>query len=195
MPLNLFLYSRRFQDDDSFPIPFMKIIIGLLMMVGPLMAGCLLRYFKKPWALKMIKLLKPVSFVVILFALIGGIYTIRFVFTYIVADMIVCSFSIPFIAFVLGGGAAMLCRRCFTEVKTIAIETAIQNVGIGAGIVRLVYPQPDADIITCTILWTLMGQSCMVRAHTNNTTHQLQQCNKFSVPFNVMPATWKKPQI
>ncbi|XP_071796684.1 sodium/bile acid cotransporter 5-like [Asterias amurensis] len=162
MPLNLFMYSRRFQDDDSFPIPFMKIIMGLLMMIGPLTAGCILRHFKKAWALKLVKLLKPVSFIVIIFALAGGIYTIRFVFTYIVVDMIVCSFSIPYVAFVLGGSAALICRRDFKEVKTIAIETAIQNVGIGAGIVRLVYPQPDADIITCTILWTLMGQSCMI---------------------------------
>ena len=62
MPLNLFMYSRRFQDDDSFPIPFMKIIMGLLTMIGPLTAGCILRHFKKAWALKLVKLLKPVSF-------------------------------------------------------------------------------------------------------------------------------------
>ncbi|XP_022092300.1 ileal sodium/bile acid cotransporter-like isoform X2 [Acanthaster planci] len=162
MPLNLFIYSRRFQDEDSFPIPFTKIIIGLVTMIGPLLAGCLLRVFKEKWALFLIKLLKPVSLVVIIFALAGGVYTIRFVFTYIVPGMIVCSFSIPFIAFFLGGFAAFLCRRDFTQVKTIAIETAIQNVGVGAGIVRLVYPSPDADIITCAILWTLLGQSCLI---------------------------------
>ena len=85
-------------------------------------------------------------------------YTIRFVFTYIIPNMIICCLLLPVVGFVLGAGTAMLLKRPIKEVKTISLETVIQNVAIAAGVIRLTYPYPDADMVTSTVMWTMLGQ-------------------------------------
>ncbi len=158
MPFNLFIYSRRFVDKSTFPIPFDKIIIGLACLLGPLSAGFILRRCKPSLAEKILRVLKPACLVVVLFTMAGGMYTIRFVFTYILPNMIMCSILLPIVGFILGAGTSLLLRRPIREVKTISIETGIQNVAIAAGVIRLTYPYPDADMVSSTVMWTMLGQ-------------------------------------
>ncbi|XP_072044270.1 hepatic sodium/bile acid cotransporter-like [Amphiura filiformis] len=158
MPFNLFIYSRYFIDQSTFPIPFDKIIMGLALLLGPLSAGFLLRRCKPSLAEKILKVLKPACLVVVLFTMAGGMYTIRYVFTYIIPNMIICSFLLPVVGFILGAGTALLLRRPINEVKTISMETGIQNVAIAAGVIRLTYPYPDADMVSSTVMWTMLGQ-------------------------------------
>lgn len=183
MPLNLFIYSRRFMDKSTFPIPFDKLITGLAFLLCPLAAGFLLRRCKPRIAEKILKVLKPACLVVVLFTMAGGLYTIRYVFTYIIPNMIICSFLLPLVAFILGGGTAWLVRRPIKEVKTISIETGIQNVAIAAGVIRLTYPYPEADMVSSTVMWTMLGQFFAVNKNMGCPDSRFFQSKCYKMPF------------
>jgi predicted Na+-dependent transporter len=53
---------------------------------------------------------------------------------------------IPWIGYILGGTVAWLFGLPFKQIKTVSIETGIQNVGIGFIVVISNFPSPEADL-------------------------------------------------
>lgn len=52
---------------------------------------------------------------------------------------------IPWFGYLIGGLTAWILRLPFNQVKTIAIETGIQNVGVAFLIIYTNLPSPEAD--------------------------------------------------
>ncbi len=146
------------QQHVSVNIPFQNIIGSLFGIIIPLSIGILIKRFKPEVAKKLQKVFKPVIICVILVVSCMGFATNMYIFKLFTPTLFLAGCLLPYIGFIAGGAVAALLRQPWYRVKTIAIETGIQNVGITMMIVKLTLPQPDADlslvapvvILTCT---------------------------------------------
>ena len=159
MPLNLFLYSTPFtEENEALKAPFVGIIAELLILLIPLAFGMALTYkFKK---LKKIfnVLVKPFVIIIIMIVIIAGIPS----GTYVVFSswqIWVSSFVFPLSGGLFGFALAKIaCMENRTAI-TIALETACQNVLLARNIIEFFYPLPESELIlrvpTLIFLFTL----------------------------------------
>lgn len=111
--------------------PYQLVKIVFLILGIPLILGMSLRYKNLLLADKLSKLLKPIS--ILIFA---AIVVIAFsnnidVFNKYVEHVLVLGIGHNFLAILLGLSVAKLFQLSFTDQKTLAIETGIQNSGLG----------------------------------------------------------------
>lgn len=135
-PFNFRFYSELYEPTaqilkvvelNSFEL--VKLVI--LILGVPLLIGMLIRYKKPKLALKLSKFLKPLSIVVF-----AGIVVIAFsknidVFNKYIHHVLVIGITHNIVAILLGFVVAKLFRLSFKNQKTLAIETGIQNSGLG----------------------------------------------------------------
>ncbi len=86
------------------------------------------------------KVIKPVTIVTIVVLISVGIYRLFKPTTILAGCML------PYIGYVVGGVVALICRQPWYRVKTIAIETGIQNVLVAYLILLTALPSPDGDL-------------------------------------------------
>jgi BASS family bile acid:Na+ symporter len=111
--------------------PFALAKLVSLILGVPLVAGMLVRHYLPVWAEKIGKLLKPLSFLFFLILLVLAFHQnwdifnkhIHYVFWIVVIHNL--------LAYVLGFQTARIFKLEFRERKTLAIETGIQNSGLG----------------------------------------------------------------
>ncbi|NOY48704.1 MAG: bile acid:sodium symporter family protein [Chlorobi bacterium] len=111
------------------PLDLVKVVLMILGL--PLFFGMLLRHKNESLALKLSKLLKPLSIVVFV-----GIVVIAFsnnidVFNNYIHHVLYIGIGHNILAILLGFVVAKLFRLSFINQKTLAIETGIQNSGLG----------------------------------------------------------------
>lgn len=111
------------------PLDLVKVVLMILGL--PLFLGMLLRHKNEGLALKLSKLLKPLSIVVFV-----GIVVIAFsnnidVFNNYIHHVLYIGIVHNILAILLGFVVAKLFRLSFVNQKTLAIETGIQNSGLG----------------------------------------------------------------
>ncbi|BFZ12739.1 hypothetical protein BsWGS_15778 [Bradybaena similaris] len=149
LPMWIFTLGETFKDDTvKLHVPFEKILEALAIAILPLFVGMFIRY-KFPKVAHIIgKILKPVLIVIVAFIITFGIYINIYIFEMIRPMTIVAGCLLPYIGYILGGLVAFLCCRSWTEVKTIAIETGIQNSTIAFMILYLSLPPPDNQLAT-----------------------------------------------
>lgn len=135
-PFNFRFYSGLYEPTaqilkavelDSFEL--VKLVI--LILGVPLLFGMLLRYKNPVLALKLTKILKPLSIVIF-----AAIVVIAFsknidVFNAYIHHVLAIGIFHNIIALLLGFLVAKLFRLSFKNQKTLAIETGIQNSGLG----------------------------------------------------------------
>ncbi|WP_396601555.1 bile acid:sodium symporter family protein [Algibacter sp. R77976] len=135
-PFNFRFYSGLYEPTaqilkavelDSFEL--VKLVI--LILGVPLLFGMLLRYKNPMLALKLTKILKPLSIVIF-----AAIVVIAFsknidVFNAYIDHVLAIGIFHNIIALLLGFLVAKLFRLSFKNQKTLAIETGIQNSGLG----------------------------------------------------------------
>ncbi|XP_070580327.1 ileal sodium/bile acid cotransporter-like [Ptychodera flava] len=163
MPLNLFIYSHYWTSGGKrFPVPYITIIVSLALLCIPVGIGMALRHFKPTVAKKGIKLIRPMGILLILLALSTGVYSnIYLVYQW---DLVIlaCSFLLPVAGFALGAVAALVFKREAPKVKTISMETGIQNSALATALIQLMYDQPDRDLMSVVPLTCATGQFLMV---------------------------------
>ncbi|CAG5126670.1 unnamed protein product [Candidula unifasciata] len=149
LPMWIFTLGETFKDDTvKLHVPFEKILEALAIAILPLFVGMFIRY-KFPKVANIIgKVLKPVLIVIVAFIISFGIYINIYIFEMIRPMTIVAGCLLPYIGYILGGFIAFLCCRTWTEIKTIAIETGIQNSTIAFMILYLSLPPPDNQLAT-----------------------------------------------
>lgn len=105
--------------------------IVFLILGIPLFFGMLFRYYFEEPALKLSKLLKPISIIVFVAIVILAFMNNLEVFNKYIHFVLLIGMSHNFIAILLGFLVAKGFRLSFKNQKTIAIETGIQNSGLG----------------------------------------------------------------
>ena len=111
--------------------PFELIKLVTLIIGIPLLFGMLVRYYNEKLALKLAKVLRPLSIFIF-----GAIVVIAFsnnidVFNAYIHYVLMLGISHNIVAILLGLVVAKLLRLSLKNQKTIAIETGIQNSGLG----------------------------------------------------------------
>ena len=135
-PLNFGLYGNLYTPTASLlqtvNISFFELLKLVLLILGiPLVLGMLVRYKFKTLALKLSKLLKPISIIVFIAIVCIAFYKNIDVFTGYVKHVIGIGIIHNIIAILLGYGVARLFGLSFKNQKTIMLETGIQNSGLG----------------------------------------------------------------
>ncbi|WP_248723468.1 bile acid:sodium symporter family protein [Seonamhaeicola sp. ML3] len=121
--------SKLLEEVELNPLELLK-LVSLILGI-PLFIGMLVRYYKEQLALKLSKILRPLSIFIF-----GGIVIIAFsnnidVFNTYIHHVLVIGISHNILAILLGLSVAIIFKLSFKNKKTIAIETGIQNSGLG----------------------------------------------------------------
>ena len=136
MPFNFSCYSELYHPTaqiiktvelDSFGL--VKLV--LLILGVPLLFGMLLRHKNAALALKLSKLLKPLSIVVFVVIIVIAFSNNIDVFNNYIHYVFAIGVTHNLIALTLGFLVAKMFRLSFKNQKTLAIETGIQNSGLG----------------------------------------------------------------
>ncbi|XP_041375774.1 ileal sodium/bile acid cotransporter-like [Gigantopelta aegis] len=147
VPLWMFTLGQTFADDTTtISIPFANILLTLATVIVPLFVGLFVKYKCQKLAKLIIKIIKPVSIVTILFLIGFGVYTNLWIFRLFKPSTVLAGCLLPYIGYVTGGLIAFICRQPWYRVKTIAIETGIQNTMIAYLLLQFSLPVPDGDL-------------------------------------------------
>ncbi|KAG1679739.1 Ileal sodium/bile acid cotransporter [Nymphon striatum] len=134
MPLNLLIYSS-----EVVVIPYLKIILTLLSILGPVFIGMLLKEFLPKFASIISKIGSIVGMLGIAISLV--IQSVLFPGMYLVKwNVWVAAAMFPIIGFFLGFILAKLARREMKAVKAISFETGSQNVALAVTVLFLTFP-------------------------------------------------------
>ena len=158
-PLWLLTLGPELLDDDNVVVPFLNIFLSLLFLFVPLGVGMALRRCA-PKAAKFMgdKVLRPMAIFLLLFIMSFGIYVNIYALDFFLDDwrVGVCSAALPYLGTFISGLVAFLVRQPWYRVKTIAIETALQNTALTLFMLRNTLPQPEADIASVMPLLGIM---------------------------------------
>lgn len=135
-PLNFELYSRLYEPTSilikEVHLSFLELLKLVTLILGiPLVLGMALRYKYKALAIKLSKLLKPLSILVFIAIVCIAFFNNIDVFMGYIKYVVGIGVFHNALALLLGFLVAKLFRLSFKNQKTIMIETGIQNSGLG----------------------------------------------------------------
>ncbi|WP_034057593.1 bile acid:sodium symporter family protein [Lacinutrix jangbogonensis] len=135
-PLNFELYGNLYRPTASLlqavNISFLELLKLVTLILGiPLVLGMLLRYRYETLAIKLSKILKPLSIIVFIAIVCIAFYINIDVFTGYVKYVVGIGIFHNVLALLLGFVVARLFGLSLKNQKTIMIETGIQNSGLG----------------------------------------------------------------
>jgi len=117
------------QDVKLEPFKLVKLVVLILGI--PLVLGMLLRQKQEAIALNLSKILKPLSIIVFVAIVVIAFSNNLDVFNKYVHHVLLIGIGHNILAILLGLGVAKLFKLSFKNQKTLAIETGIQNSGLG----------------------------------------------------------------
>uniref|UniRef100_A0A915EP09 Uncharacterized protein n=1 Tax=Ditylenchus dipsaci TaxID=166011 RepID=A0A915EP09_9BILA len=133
-------------------VPHAKIIASLLTIIIPLFVGLLIARYKKNWADKAEKCLRPfvifTVFLIILFTSIDNYQVVALVNRQILA----AGCLLPWCGFLLGFLTALVLQQAIEDVIAIAIETAVQSSLVAIMVLKMSFPTQEADMGTLMAL-------------------------------------------
>ncbi|XP_064624733.1 sodium/bile acid cotransporter 4-like [Lineus longissimus] len=135
-------------------LPLGKLEIWLATVVGPLLIGAVICYFRESSAEALLNwIIKPLLLLAsILFGTLG-IHINMYMFNVIDVSAALASFLLPLSGFVLGGLAGIITVQGTATTKAMAGEACCTNCMICVVILRFAVPQPDADIASVLPIW------------------------------------------
>ncbi|BHF82929.1 hypothetical protein SprV_0802606900 [Sparganum proliferum] len=147
-PLMLFIFGRFFLDVQQIRIPYKQIACELLYVVVPVAVGMLVKYYLPKMSNQIRRFLRPMAVLFLAVVFGFGAY-VNFPIYALIGQyplLLPTAAALPWTAFLTAGLFAYLFRRSRAEILTIAIETAIQNIGIAILVLIYSMPQPEGDI-------------------------------------------------
>ena len=111
------------------PLELVKLVVLILGI--PLFFGMLLRRKYEHLAIRLSNILKPISILIFIAIVVIAFWNNIDIFNQYVHYVLAIGISHNIIAIVLGFGIASIFRLSFRDRKTLAIETGIQNSGLG----------------------------------------------------------------
>lgn len=157
------LFMNRFilpQGDDSTTIsgevPFAEITRSLASLAIPLLLGLLSRKFLPKFAEKVAKVVRVLAVIFLIYVVVVGFVAYKHVFHNIDWRLVVCSITLPWIGFCIGGLASALLRRRKEQAVAISLETGIQNTGIAIFLIqRLLKSDEMSDAMVSPVFYAL----------------------------------------
>ncbi|XP_046543689.1 ileal sodium/bile acid cotransporter-like [Haliotis rubra] len=147
VPLWMFTLGQQFHDDKmQINIPYANIIQTLASVILPIFVGIIIKYKFQKVAAVIVKVLKPVTLITIVILLTFGIYANLFIFRLFKPSTFLAGCLLPYCGYIIGGLVGLMFRQPWYRVKTIAIETGIQNVMVAYLMLQLALPPPDGDL-------------------------------------------------
>uniref|UniRef100_A0A8C5LKC9 Ileal sodium/bile acid cotransporter n=1 Tax=Leptobrachium leishanense TaxID=445787 RepID=A0A8C5LKC9_9ANUR len=146
MPLCLFIYSKMWVDSSSIKIPYDSIGISLATLVVPVGIGMYVNY-KWPRQAKIILKIGSVTggILIVAVAVIGGVlykgsWTIE-------PKLWIIGTIFPIIGFINGFLLAWLANLSWSRIRTVSLETGMQNTQLCSTIVQLSFPPEELALI------------------------------------------------
>lgn len=146
IPLWLFTLGRLISDDMQLTIPFGNIMVMLACYLIPVISGILIQRYCKRLSAVIIRSLRPIYIIFILFMFSFGVWSNLYIFRLIRPMLLLAGCLLPYIGFTLSAVASFILRQPGARVLTIAIEAGIQNTGLPIVLMKFSLPQPDADL-------------------------------------------------
>lgn len=145
MPLWLYTLGSHLMRTNT-QVPFGNIVTTLLVLMIPLVVGIIMKKKLPKVTDFVVKVLKPVTVICIIILLSVGIYSNLYIFKLFEPKIILAGCLLPYIGYVMGGLLATIVRLPWGRIKTVAIETGMQNTGIAMIIMMYSFPPPDGYI-------------------------------------------------
>lgn len=148
LPAWIYSLGRIFLQDleQDVVIPFSSVAIALSILVVPLCFGVFLRTKFPKVAKKLQKLLKPVIVFFAIVLLVIGIYSNLFIFRLFKLRVVLAACLLPYVGYLVGGLVATICRQPWPRIKTIALETGMQNTSIAYILLTSSFAPPMGDL-------------------------------------------------
>ena len=147
IPLWLFTLGQLLITDNArITIPFTNIMIMLACYMIPVVIGLVIQRYCKRLSAVIVRSLRPIYVVFILFMFTFGVWSNLYIFRLITPLLLLAGSLLPYVGFSLSGLVAFILRQPPPRILTIAIETGIQNTGLPIILMKFSLPQPDADL-------------------------------------------------
>jgi len=135
-PLNLAFWGNLYEPTAEIlrtvelnPFTLAKLVALILGL--PLIAGMLLRQYKPNTAHKISTFLKPISIIIFLTFIVVAFYDNRYIFVDYIHFVFLLVLLHNFSGYIAGFSFSKLMKLSYRDQKTLAIETGIQNSGLG----------------------------------------------------------------
>ncbi|XP_011303911.1 P3 protein [Fopius arisanus] len=148
MPFWIFTLGKYIFDSGNLVVPYKRIAYIAVGLVLPLGVGYFIQKKFPRLSSVMVRIMKPFSVVLILFIVTFAIFTNLYLFELFSFQIVLSGMGLPWLGFICGWLAMMICRQPRADVRAIAIETGIQNTGIAIFLLRFSLKQPAADLTT-----------------------------------------------
>ncbi len=122
-------------------IPYTNIITSLILLVVSLGIGVLIQRYHPLWSKKLQKFLTPISIFFIIYMVTFGTYTNMYIFKRLTPLIALAGCMLTYIGFGVSCIVAILLSQPCPRIKTITIETGIQNTSVAICFVEAV-PTP-----------------------------------------------------
>lgn len=147
MPFWLFTLGRVYTYDSA-SIPFRSIATGLATLIIPVLFGLGLRKWKPKAGEFVIKCLKPLALIFVIFVIVFGSITNSYIYKmwgrhwYLVPGSLLCIY----LGYTLGYLIARITKQGHKRALTIAIETGVQDTGIAIVLLQGAFTFPMGDL-------------------------------------------------
>lgn len=148
MPLWIFTLGHVIFSRGKLGVPYNKIATFAVSLIVPLAIGVAIQKCSPRITRVLVRLLKPISTMLILFIIVFAIVTNLYLFKLFSWKIIIAGLGLPWLGYGLSWIVAKLLKQTQPDALTIAIETGIQNTGIAIFLLRFSLPQPQADLTT-----------------------------------------------
>lgn len=148
MPLWLFTVGTKILYRAEVQIPYTNILTSLVGLVIPVGIGMVIQWKKPTWAKYIAMTIRPIMVIFFVLVFTVGVYSNLYIFK-LMQDkpvILLAGALVPYIGFLFGGLVAIITRQSWKQVRTISIETGIQNTGIAIVLLKVSLPAPDNDI-------------------------------------------------
>ena len=143
-PINLAIWASFYkptkeilQEVNLNPIEVTKIVVLILGI--PLVVGMFIRKKSPKFAIRLSKILKPVSLLILLAFIVVAFYNNLDIFNTYIHHAFYLVFILNSVLYLLGFYTAKFSKMSFEDQKTLSIETGIQNSGLGLMLVFLFF--------------------------------------------------------
>ena len=163
MPLWIYTVGAEILGDPV-TIPILEMFMMLIfLLIVPTATGILVRRKKPSIADKIVKFLRPMTYIVLLLLFAVGIYVNLYVLRLLAQapwQLVVSCAALPAVALMLCSLVTCLVRRPWKQIKTICIEVAVQNTALPILILRASMEQPDADLSSVPAMLVAIAVYC-----------------------------------
>lgn len=147
MPFWIYTLGRLFYIGNArINIPYLGLLQIVATVTVPLVIGALIKYKFIKVALKIMQILKPVTIVFIIAVMSIGIISNIALFRMFQPMHLIVGCTLPYLGYILGGAIAAIFRQPWPRVKTIALETGMQNIGIAYLLMVTSFPPPVGEM-------------------------------------------------